>query len=43
MDRRLALSAFDIINRYKESDLSDIIYRYGEERFARKIARRIVG
>ena len=41
MDRRLALSAFDIINRYKESDLSDIIYKYGEERFARKIARRI--
>ena len=43
MDRRLGLSAFDIINRYKESDLSDIIYRYGEERFARKIARRIAG
>ena len=42
MDRRLTLSAFDIINRYKESDLSDIIYRYGEERFARRIARRIV-
>ena len=41
MDRRLTLSAFDIINRYKESDLSDIIYRYGEERFARRIARRI--
>ena len=42
MDRRIGLSAFDIINRYKESDLSDIIYRYGEERFSRKIARRIV-
>ena len=42
MDRRLALSAFDIINRYKESDLSDIIYKYGEERFSRRIARRIV-
>ena len=41
MDRRIGLSAFDIINRYKESDLSDIIYKYGEERFARKIARRI--
>ena len=41
MDRRLNLNAFDIINKYKESDLSDIIYRYGEERFARKIARRI--
>jgi 16S rRNA (cytosine1402-N4)-methyltransferase len=41
MDRRRALSAFDIINRYKESDLSDIIYKYGEERFSRKIARYI--
>jgi len=41
MDKRLKLSAFDIINRYKESDLSDIIYRYGEERFSRRIARRI--
>ena len=42
MDRRLQVSAFDIINRYKESDLSDIIYKYGEERFSRRIARRIV-
>ncbi|MDD5136391.1 MAG: 16S rRNA (cytosine(1402)-N(4))-methyltransferase RsmH [Candidatus Omnitrophica bacterium] len=42
MDRRRGISAFDIINRYKESDISDIIYRYGEERFSRKIARRIV-
>jgi 16S rRNA (cytosine1402-N4)-methyltransferase len=41
MDRRLTTSAYDIINRYKEADLSDIIYRYGEERFSRKIARRI--
>ena len=41
MDRRLSVSAFDVINRYKETDLSDIIYKYGEERFSRKIARRI--
>lgn len=41
MDKGLKVSAFDIINRYKESDLSDIIYKYGEERFARRIARRI--
>ncbi|MDD5428652.1 MAG: 16S rRNA (cytosine(1402)-N(4))-methyltransferase RsmH [Candidatus Omnitrophica bacterium] len=42
MDRRLETSAYDIINRYKESDLSDIIYKYGEERFSRRIAKRIV-
>ncbi len=41
MDRRLGVSAFDIINTYKEKDLSDIIYKYGEERFSRKIARYI--
>ncbi len=41
MDRRLELNARDIVNKYKETDLSDIIYKYGEERFARKIARRI--
>ena len=42
MDRRLSVSAFDIINRYKETDLADIIYKYGEERFSRKIARYII-
>ena len=41
MDKGLKLSAFEIINKYKEADLSDIRYRYGEERFARKIARHI--
>jgi 16S rRNA (cytosine1402-N4)-methyltransferase len=42
MDRRLEISAYDIINKYKESDISDIIYKYGEERLSRRIARRIV-
>lgn len=42
MDRKLGTSAFEIINRYKEQDLSDIIYKYGEERFSRRIAKRIV-
>lgn len=42
MNRNLEISAFEIINRYKEQDLSDIIYKYGEERFSRKIAKRII-
>lgn len=42
MDPRMTISAHDIVNRYKESDLSDIIWRFGEERFHRKIARFIV-
>jgi 16S rRNA (cytosine1402-N4)-methyltransferase len=42
MDRRLAVTAADLVNRLKEDELSSIIERYGEERFHRKIARRIV-
>lgn len=42
MDRRQALSAHTVVNTYSEGDLSRIIADYGEERFARAIARRIV-
>ena len=35
-------TAADIVNTTPESELADIIYLYGEERFSRKIARRIV-
>jgi 16S rRNA (cytosine1402-N4)-methyltransferase len=42
MDARLKVSAYDIVNRYKESDLSEIIKDFGEERFHHRIARRIV-
>lgn len=31
-----------IVNSYKESELADIIYHYGEERHARRVARAIV-
>ena len=34
-------TAADIINTYPEKELSDMFMRYGEERFARRIARRI--
>jgi len=42
MDKRNDITAYDIVNRYKEKDLSDIIFRYGEERFHNRIAKRIV-
>ena len=42
MDPRAKVSAYDIVNEYKEEDLADIIYRFGEERFSRRIARRII-
>src|SRR5262249_18786462 len=32
----------DLVNRLSERDLADLIYHYGEERFSRRIARRIV-
>lgn len=42
MDRDQYLSAMTVVNEYTEDELSRIIYTYGEERFARKIARAIV-
>lgn len=39
MDKSSPLSAYEVVNEYPEEKLSKIIYEYGEERFARKIAR----
>ncbi|AMW33598.1 16S rRNA (cytosine(1402)-N(4))-methyltransferase RsmH [Fervidobacterium islandicum] len=36
------LTAHHVVNTYPEDRLADIIYNYGEERFARRIARSIV-
>ena len=36
------LTAFDIVNSYSEEKLIDIFYKYGEEEFAKVIARNIV-
>lgn len=35
-------TAADLLRTTKEEDLANIIYRYGEERFSRRIARRII-
>lgn len=43
MDRRQTLTARDIVNGYPESELCRIIRDYGEDRFAKIIAKRIVG
>ena len=42
MDQRQALTAADLINEATEAELANIFYNYGEERFSRRIARRIV-
>ena len=31
-----------MVNTYKEEDLADLIYKYGEERWSRRIAQFIV-
>ena len=36
------VTAADIVNEYSEADLADLIYRFGEERSSRRIARSIV-
>jgi 16S rRNA (cytosine1402-N4)-methyltransferase len=42
MDPSSGESAADIVNNYEEEDLANLIYRYGEERKSRHIARKIV-
>jgi 16S rRNA (cytosine1402-N4)-methyltransferase len=42
MDPTSALTAAEIVNSYDEAALTDILRRYGEERFARRIAKHII-
>jgi 16S rRNA (cytosine1402-N4)-methyltransferase len=42
MDRTQRLNAAAIVNTYREKELADILYMYGEERRSRPIARSIV-
>ena len=41
MDKTKKLTAEDVVNEYPEEKLADIIYKYGEERFSRVIAKNI--
>lgn len=45
LDMRMAqqgLSAQEVVNTFKENQIADILYRYGEEKASRRIARAIV-
>lgn len=42
IDKRLRLTAADIVNKTDEKSLADLIYRYGQDRASRRIARFIV-
>lgn len=42
MDSSQAITAAEVVNHWQEKSLADLIYNYGEERFSRRIARKIV-
>jgi len=42
MDRTQELTAKEVVNTYSEENLAKIIYEYGEEKFSRQIAKKIV-
>ena len=42
MDERAAFSAYDVVNGYSAEELGRVIRDYGEERFAFRVANRIV-
>lgn len=42
MDRNKSFSAYDVVNSYSEQELFKMIIEYGEDSFARRIARNIV-
>jgi 16S rRNA (cytosine1402-N4)-methyltransferase len=42
MDRRSGDTAADLVARSTEREIADAIFQYGEERFSRRVARRIV-
>ena len=42
MDAAQRLTAADVVNTYSETELASVIKRYGEERYARRVARAIV-
>lgn len=42
MDQSMPVTAADLVNRWREAELADAIYQFGEERYSRRIARGIV-
>jgi 16S rRNA (cytosine1402-N4)-methyltransferase len=42
LDKTKNITAADVVNSFSEEELSDIIYKYGEEKKSRQIAKRII-
>jgi 16S rRNA (cytosine1402-N4)-methyltransferase len=41
-DPNASLTAADVVNTWKEEELAQLFFEYGEERYSRRVARRIV-
>lgn len=42
MDKSSKLSAYEVVNEYSYEQLTNILYKYGEEKFASSIAKKII-
>jgi 16S rRNA (cytosine1402-N4)-methyltransferase len=42
MDQSSSLTAYEVVNQWEEVEIANLIYRYGEEKFSRRIAKNIV-
>lgn len=42
MDQSQELDAYQVVNQYSQTELANILYKYGDEKFSRQIARKIV-
>ena len=42
MNKDNPLSAYEVVNNYEEQDLVNIFYKYGEDKFSKNIARKMV-
>ena len=42
MNKENPISAYEVINNYSKEELTNIFYKYGEDKFSRNIAKKIV-
>ena len=42
MDKNNPISAYEVVNNYSKEELTNILYKYGEEKYASSIANKIV-
>ena len=42
MDKDNPISAYEVVNNYTKEELANIFYKYGEDKFSRNIAKKIV-